>query len=77
MNLKGQTLKMTQLKLTCCYICLTIILYKVVSFLVQLRQSAGLLLKNNLKAQYAATAEEFRQYIKVCCCRNLLPMQLL
>ena len=32
---------------------------------VQVRQSAGLLLKNNLKAQYAATTEEFRKYIKV------------
>ena len=31
----------------------------------QVRQSAGLLLKNNLKAQYAATTEEFRKYIKV------------
>ncbi len=41
---------------------------KDVSFLVQVRQSAGLLLKNNLKAEYAATAEEFRQYIKVCRC---------
>ena len=32
---------------------------------IQVRQSAGLLLKNNLKAQYAATTEEFRKYIKV------------
>ena len=40
-----------------------------VSLLMQVRQSAGLLLKNNLKAQYAATTEEFRKYIKVghCC----------
>jgi hypothetical protein len=29
------------------------------------RQSAGLLLKNNLKAQYAALSEDFRNYIKV------------
>ena len=41
--------------------------------LLQVRQSAGLLLKNNLKAQYAATTEEFRQYIKVgYCCMFLL-----
>lgn len=31
----------------------------------QVRQSAGLLLKNNLKDQYAGTTEEFRRYIKV------------
>lgn len=31
---------------------------------MQVRQSAGLLLKNNLKNQYAATTEELRQYIK-------------
>ena len=31
----------------------------------QVRQSAGLLLKNNLKDHYAATTEEFRKYIKV------------
>jgi hypothetical protein len=29
------------------------------------RQSAGLLLKNNLKGQYAALSEDFRNYIKV------------
>jgi hypothetical protein len=33
--------------------------------LLQVRQSAGLLLKNNLKDQYAGTTEEFRRYIKV------------
>lgn len=33
---------------------------------MQVRQSAGLLLKNNFKEQYATTAEEYRQYIKVC-----------
>ena len=38
----------------------------------QVRQSAGLLLKNNLKEQYAATTEEFRQYIKVCI--KLMPL---
>ena len=48
-----------------------------VSLLMQVRQSAGLLLKNNLKAQYAATTEEFRKYIKVrhwsmSCKENLL-----
>lgn len=32
--------------------------------LLQVRQSAGLLLKNNLKSHYAATTEELRQYIK-------------
>jgi hypothetical protein len=32
---------------------------------LQVRQSAGLLLKNNLKAQYAALSEDFRNYIKV------------
>lgn len=35
------------------------------SFCLQVRQSAGLLLKNNLKDHYAATTEEFRKYIKV------------
>ena len=30
-----------------------------------MRQSAGLLLKNNLRDQYAGTAEDFRRYIKV------------
>jgi hypothetical protein len=29
------------------------------------RQSAGLLLKNNLKEQYAGLSEDFRNYIKV------------
>ena len=37
----------------------------VVSWEAQVRQSAGLLLKNNLKDHYAATTEEFRKYIKV------------
>ncbi|KAK9804853.1 hypothetical protein WJX72_008726 [[Myrmecia] bisecta] len=32
---------------------------------IEVRQSAGLLLKNNLKDQYASTTEEFRQYIKL------------
>ncbi|CAL8464616.1 g4151 [Coccomyxa elongata] len=32
---------------------------------IEVRQSAGLLLKNNLKDHYAATTEEFRKYIKV------------
>jgi len=31
----------------------------------QVRQSAGLLLKNNLKNQYASLSEDFRNYIKV------------
>ena len=36
----------------------------------QVRQSAGLLLKNNLQHQYVTTTEDFRNYIKVrrkCC----------
>ena len=32
---------------------------------MQVRQSAGLLLKNNLKHQYTALPEEYRQYVKV------------
>ena len=52
---------------------LSSVLARSVSLYLQVRQSAGLLLKNNLKAQYAATAEEFRQYIKVCHCLMLLP----
>ena len=36
-----------------------------------MRQSAGLLLKNNLKDHYAATTEEFRKYIKVRRCVEL------
>eukprot|EP00884_Botryococcus_braunii_P019984 jgi/Botrbrau1/666/Bobra.0161s0050.1 len=32
---------------------------------IEVRQSAGLLLKNNLKDQYAGTTEEFRRYIKL------------
>lgn len=32
---------------------------------LEVRQSAGLLLKNNLKGQYAALSEDFRNYIKV------------
>ncbi len=32
---------------------------------MQVRQSAGLLLKNNLKYHYAGATEELRQYIKV------------
>lgn len=32
---------------------------------LQVRQSAGLLLKNNLKGQYTALSEDFRNYIKV------------
>ena len=31
----------------------------------QVRQSAGLLLKNNLKAQYASLSEEYKAFIKV------------
>lgn len=31
----------------------------------QVRQSAGLLLKNNLKVNYTCTTDEFRRYIKV------------
>ncbi len=31
----------------------------------QIRQSAGLLLKNNLKQQYAATPPHYQEYIKV------------
>ena len=30
----------------------------------QVRQSAGLLLKNNLRSQYASLAEQFRAFIK-------------
>ena len=36
------------------------------TLLLQVRQSAGLLLKNNLKQQYAGLTEDFRNYIKVC-----------
>lgn len=32
---------------------------------VQVRQSAGLLLKNNLKQHYAGATDELRRYIKV------------
>lgn len=32
---------------------------------IEVRQSAGLLLKNNLKDQYAGTTEDFRRYIKL------------
>lgn len=32
---------------------------------MQVRQSAGLLLKNNLKVNYTCTTDEFRRYIKV------------
>jgi hypothetical protein len=35
---------------------------------LQVRQSAGLLLKNNLKQQYASLSEDFRNYIKVWLC---------
>jgi Importin-beta N-terminal domain len=31
----------------------------------QIRQSAGLLLKNNLKQQYAGTPPDYQEYIKV------------
>ena len=34
--------------------------------LLQVRQSAGLLLKNNLKKQYASLSDEYKQYLKVC-----------
>jgi hypothetical protein len=34
-------------------------------YCAQVRNAAGLLLKNNLKQQYATTTEDFRQYIKV------------
>lgn len=37
-----------------------------VSLAVQVRQSAGLVLKNNLRTQYQSTSEDFRNYIKVC-----------
>ena len=39
---------------------------------MQIRQSAGLLLKNNLKQQYAASPPNYQEYIKVGPCR-LLP----
>jgi hypothetical protein len=39
--------------------------HKTTPFL-QVRNAAGLLLKNNLKQQYATTTEDFRSYIKVC-----------
>lgn len=32
---------------------------------MQIRQSAGLLLKNNLKQQYAGTPPNYQEYIKV------------
>lgn len=35
-------------------------------FSLQVRQSAGLLLKNNLKYHYAGATEDLRHYIKVC-----------
>ena len=39
--------------------------YKPATAMLQVRQGAGLLLKNNLKDQYARTSEELRRYIKV------------
>lgn len=42
---------------------------------LQVRQGAGLLLKNNLLHQYGALPEEYRTYIKVSICRQLSPGQ--
>ncbi len=39
----------------------------------QVRQSAGLLLKNNLKVNYTCTTDEFRRYIKV---RRMLLLEM-
>lgn len=47
-------------------VCLLGCVMNVTAVITQVRQSAGLLLKNNLKQQYASLSEDFRNYIKVC-----------
>ena len=39
----------------------------------QVRQSAGLLLKNNIKGQYGSLSEEYRTFIKVCAIPPFFP----
>lgn len=45
--------------------CLAMVACPQTNCALQVRQSAGLLLKNNLKQQYTALPEDYRQYVKV------------